>query len=335
MKTISIIIPVYDEELNIRKAYNRVTETMKSLADRYDYEIIFTDNHSTDQTFAIIRELAKTDPRVRGVRFSRNFGYQRSIFTGYLVSRGDAVIQLDCDLEDPPELIAEFLDKWEEGYQVVYGVRLSRKEGALTSLTRKVFYRMIDAMSEDDLPHDAGDFRLLDRCIVNELGRYYDCNPYIRWAVASMGFNQLGIPYDRDRRNAGRSKFNFRAKLRLAMDGILNHSTVPLKLASVVGFLSFAAAIIMAVVYMVGHFMFAATWPPGFATLTLLLLASIGLNAMFLGILGEYVARIFHQVKKRPLTIVEETVNLEKTPHLSASQGISGAVDVDSPSKPM
>jgi len=311
MKTISIVIPVYNEEENIRTAYRRVAAVMEGLAGRYDYEIIFTDNHSTDRTFEIVRELSETDHRVRGVRFSRNFGYQRSILTGYLMSSGDAVVQVDCDMEDPPEMITQFVEKWEQGYLVVYGVRASRKESRGRALMRKVFYRLIDAMSEDDLPHDAGDFRLVDRRIVHELGKYYDCSPYIRGAVASMGFEQIGISYDRDRRQAGRSKFNFFANLRLAADGILNHSVVPLRVASFVGFLSFMATIVMALVYLLGKLYFGASWPPGFTTLTLLLLASISLNAMFLGVLGEYIGKIFHQVKRRQMTIIERTINID------------------------
>ncbi len=316
MKTISIVIPVYDEELNVRHAYERVKAVMANCADRYNYEIVFTDNHSTDQTFEIITELAREDPRVRGVRFSRNFGYQRSILTGYLMSTGAAVVQLDCDMEDPPEMIADFLAKWEQGYLVVYGVRSSRCEGKASAATRKIFYRVIDALSEDDLPHDAGDFRLVDRRIVNELGRYYDCNPYIRGAVASLGFNQVGISYDRQRRLAGRSKFSFWSNVRLAMDGILNHSTVPLRIASMVGLLGFCGAFVLALVYLCGWGFLGTSWPPGFTTITLLLLINISFNAMFVGILGEYIGRIFRQVKQRPMTIIERTVNMDAAaPH--------------------
>ncbi|MCJ7543635.1 MAG: glycosyltransferase family 2 protein [Phycisphaerae bacterium] len=310
-KKISIVIPVYNEEPNVHRTYERVKAVMAGLADRYDHELVFTDNHSTDRTFEIIVELARNDACVRGIRFSRNFGYQRSILTGYLMSTGDAAVQLDCDLEDPPEMIPDFVAKWEQGYRVVYGVRSSRQEGKVTAATRRLFYRLIDALSEDDLPHDAGDFRLLDRRIVNELGRYYDCSPYIRGAVASMGFDQVGISYHRQRRQAGRSKFNFRASLHLAMDGILNHSTVPLRIASISGLVGFFASLVLAFVYLFGRLFFGASWPPGFATLTLLLLISISFNAMLLGILGEYIGRIFQQVKNRPNTIIEQTVNVD------------------------
>lgn len=310
MKQISIVIPVYNEEDNVRGAHERVTAAMAGLADRYSYEILFTDNHSTDRTFEIIDELAQADPRVRCVRFSTNFGYQRSILTGYLMARGDAVVQLDADMQDPPEIIPAFLEKWEEGYAVVYGVRTKRQESVATTLIRKAFYRLINALSDDQLPVDAGDFRLVDRRIIEELRKYHDASPYIRGSIAAMGFRQIGIPYDRDRRTAGQSKFNFRACLSLAVDGILNHSVIPLRIASLVGFVTFLVAGLGAVVYLVGKLVFRAPWPMGFATTVLLLLFGIGLTAFFFGILGEYVGRIYLQVKQRPLTIVERTINM-------------------------
>lgn len=313
MKTISVVIPVFNEEENVLAAHKRVTAVFTSLEGRYDYEILFTDNHSTDRTFSIIEQLTIEDKRTCVVRFSRNFGYQRSILTGYLMAKGDAVVQLDVDLEDPPEMIPTFIEKWENGYQVVYGVRLTRQESWLLSSARKFFYRLIDSLSEDELPRDAGDFRMVDRRIVDELRKLYDFSPYLRGNIAAMGFRQIGVPYHRHARTAGASKFNLRSNLKLALDGILNHSIIPLRFATLVGLISVFIAILLGITYFVARIAFGATWPAGFTTIVLLLLVGIGLHSLFLGIIGEYVGRIFRQGKHHPITIIEKTLNVEES----------------------
>jgi polyisoprenyl-phosphate glycosyltransferase len=308
-RLISIVVPVFNEQENVGPLYNTVVPVMASLAPGYDYEILFTDNHSTDGTFSALERLARQDPRVRVVRFSRNFGFQKSIFTGYLYAGGDAAIQLDCDLQDPPSLIPEFIRRWEEGYQVVYGIRSDRREGLWMTALRKLFYRLIDLLSEDRLPRDAGDFRLLDRCVLDELKKFEDYQPYLRGTIATLGFNQIGIPYERAERLRGKSKFSFRELMGLALDGILNHSTVPLRIAAYLGFAVSFLTFLGTVGYLVGRLLFGKEWPPGFATLAILILASLSLNALFLGIIGEYLGRIYRQVKKRPLTIIERQIN--------------------------
>src|SRR5688572_15513856 len=170
-RLLSIVVPVYNEEGNVERCARAVAAALDPLSDRYDYELIFTDNHSTDGTFAKLREIATADPRVRVFRFARNHGFQKSIYTGYLLASGDAAIQLDCDLQDPPELIPEFVAKWEQGYRVVYGVRRRRREAIWITAARKLFYRLIHWVSDDELPKDAGDFRLVDRCILDVLSQ--------------------------------------------------------------------------------------------------------------------------------------------------------------------
>ncbi|MBQ4899949.1 glycosyltransferase family 2 protein [Paenibacillus sp. Marseille-P2973] len=308
-KLISFVVPVFNEEENIIPMYHALIELMESLSSKYDYEIVITDNHSTDRTFEILKEIALVDNRVKVLRFSRNFGYQRSIYTGYINSNGDMAIQIDCDLQDPIDLVPEFLKEWESGYKVVYGVRVSRKEGWWINSVRKIFYRMIDSLSEDHLPRDAGDFRLIDRQIIEQLKQMNDAAPYLRGSIASMGFNQKGIPYNRHERTRGESKFSYKDLFRLAFDGILNHSTAPLRLASYTGLTISVITFVGLFVYLIGKLLFGANWPAGFATTTILILLSLSLNALFLGIIGEYLGRIYHQVKKKPITIIESELN--------------------------
>ena len=304
-KLVSIIVPVLNEEGNVERLYEAVTQVMVDLEVRYDYELIFTDNHSSDSTFAKIEQLAAKDPRVSGFRFSKNFGFQRSILTGYMKTSGDAVIQIDADLQDPPELIPEFIEKWEEGYDVVYGVRRSRQEGWLIALARRTFYKLIDLLSEDDLPRDAGDFRLVSRRIVELLGEVDDYHPYLRGLIASLGFEQLGIPYDRARRTSGESKFSIPRLIGLAVDGILVHSVIPLRIATFVGLAMSLVMMLGILGYGLSRLVFGVDWPAGFATTTVLLLLGITLNGLFLGIIGEYLGRLYQQAKKRPITIIE------------------------------
>jgi dolichol-phosphate mannosyltransferase len=306
---ISVCVPVFNEEQNIEPLYETVMSVMATVAHRYDVELVFTDNHSTDRTFSVIAELAKRDPRVRGLRFSRNFGFQRSIFTAYMNARGKAAVQIDCDLQDPPALILEFLRKWEEGYHVVYGVRRSREEGWWINSVRRLFYRLINLLSEDDLPLDAGDFRLVDRSVLDELRKTDDYQPYLRGTIAALGFEQVGIPYDRASRQRGESKFSFAEMLGLALDGILNHSVVPLRLSTYLGLGISVGTLLGTLAYLIGRIFLGKDWPPGFATLIIAVLLSLSLNAMFLGIIGEYLGRIYRQIKRRPLTIVEQEID--------------------------
>lgn len=305
---LSIVVPVFNEEVNIQPLYDRVCSVMASLADRYDFEIVFTDNHSSDGTLHAIRDLATHDARVRAARFSRNFGYQKSIWTGYRLARGDAAIQLDADLQDPPELIPEFVRAWESGHKVVYGVRATRQESGLMPAARKIFYRLVTMLSEEDIPVDAGDFRLIDRVVIDQLANLKDAQPYLRGSIAAMGFSQVGIPYDRLARERGESKFRWRDLSALAIDGILSHSTVPLRLATYLGLIVSVVTVIALVVVVVGKFAFGQEWPAGIATIWVLILLSISLNALFLGIIGEYVGRIYKQVKAPAMVVVEETV---------------------------
>ncbi|WP_157218516.1 glycosyltransferase family 2 protein [Flavisphingomonas formosensis] len=305
---VSIVVPAYNEEATVQRCYATIVDVFTGLPD-YECEIIFTDNHSTDRTFSILRTIAAADPRVRVIRFSRNYGYQRSVLVGYQSATGACAIQLDCDLQDPPELIPQMLARWREGHQVVYGIRRSLRDSWATALARRGFYRFINALSDDDLPIDAGEFRLVDARILQELKLVQDTTPYIRGLISALGFSQVGIEYDRGERIAGMSKFSLRPMIALAVDGLLNHSLVPLRIASAVGLLVGSITFLLIFVYLLWRLTFGAAWPAGFATTTILMLMSITLNALFLGIIGEYLGRVFIQSKQRPTPVVEAILN--------------------------
>lgn len=307
-KLISIVIPAHNEESNVERTFARVLEQTDPLAERYDFEFVFIEDRSTDTTFAKLRVLAEQDKRLRVYRFSRNYGVQRSVHTGFVLARGDAAILLDCDLQDPPELIPQFLEQWELGYQVVYGVRRTRQEGWLINTSRHIFYWLINKLSPDELPVDAGDCRLIDRCVIKELGKIRDTNIYVRGRIASMGFEQIGVPYDRHARTHGKSSFTVFSLMGVALDGIISHSVIPLRLATFLGAAMVFAAFAGIVFFVIGRFAFGADWPVGFATLVVLLLMSMGLNSLFLGIIGEYLARMYSQLKILPEPIIETCI---------------------------
>lgn len=306
-KIVSVLVPAFNEEANVERCYAAIVEVFERLPG-YDCEIVFTDNHSSDRTFELLRGIASHDPRVRVIRFSRNIGYQRSLLAAYKAAAGDCSVQIDCDLQDPPSLIPQMLGLWREGNEVVYGIRRSLPDPWHVALMRRGFYHLVNALSEDDLPPNAGEFRLVDRRLLDELRQVDDTSPYLRGLISAMGFRQVGFAYDRQDRIAGTSKFPFRQMVLLGLDAVLNHSLLPLRLASWTSLLvGFATTVILAV-YIFGALVLGQDWPRGFATTTILLLFAIALNALFMGILGEYVGRIFMQSKRRPGTIVEEMV---------------------------
>jgi dolichol-phosphate mannosyltransferase len=308
-KLISVIIPVFNEENNIDRAYQEVCRIFDAMA-RYDLEIIFTDNHSIDRTPAVLEALANKDARVKVIRFARNFGFQKSVLTGYRMAAGDAAFQLDCDLQDPPALFPSFLALWEQGHDVIVGVRRSRKESKIIENSRKLFYRLMIRFSDDNLIPDAGDFRLVDRSILNQLRTIHEAHPYTRGLISSLAARQTGIPYDRARREFDNSKFPVRRLFGLAMDGILAHSLLPLRLATYFGFVMSAVLFLLSVFYIVARLIGGSEWPSGFATVAALVAMGISLNAIFLGIMGEYIGRIYNQIRQRPITVIEATFNL-------------------------
>jgi glycosyltransferase involved in cell wall biosynthesis len=305
---ITISIPVLNEEGNVDGLIERLQAVSAENPD-YDFEFLVTDNASSDNTFAKLAEKAVTEPRLRVLRFSRNFGFQRSILVNLLNARGEAAIQLDADLQDPPELITGFLAKWREGYKVVYGIRRRRKESPLLNFARKLHYRLVNHLSDIDIPLDAGDFRLIDRAVLEQLRTYEDRTPYLRGIIASIGFAQIGIPYDRSERIAGRSKFNFFSLISLSIDGICSQSTKPLQYITLFGFVVSILTAVLVVLYLLFFLIGNTDQTRGFTTLVLLMLVSICLNAAFIGLLGEYIGRIFTTVRRGPTAVIADRID--------------------------
>jgi polyisoprenyl-phosphate glycosyltransferase len=314
-KCISIVVPVFNEEENIEPLLERLDAIARHIQGEFNMqvEVIINDNHSTDRSFDMLRACAERhDPLafdLRLFRFARNIGFQKSILVGYCKARGDVVAQIDADLQDPPELILDFMRKWQEGYKVVYGVRRSRDEGAVMQMLRRQFYRLIDRVSPDDLPLDSGDFRLIDRSIVDVICKLRDHDPYLRGFVATLGLKQIGIPYDRKARQRGASKFGLSELAKLAIDGITNHSAFPLRLASYIGLAGVLVATALILYYFCVWLFFAGELPLGFLTQTLLQLGSLAALSFLIAIQGLYINRIYNQVKERPLAIIEHSVH--------------------------
>ncbi|MEJ8847065.1 glycosyltransferase family 2 protein [Variovorax rhizosphaerae] len=307
---VSISIPVLNEAGNIRILYGRLTALADRMADRCDLEFVFTDNHSDDETWSLLSEIAAGDPRVRAIRFSRNFGFQSSILANYLHTRGDAVMQIDADLQDPPEMLEQFFALWRQGNHVVYGIRRKRPEGMLLNLIRKCGYWVIDKVSEHPIPRDVGDFRLVDRAVINAIAKLRTANPYLRGMIAGLGFNQTGIAYDRDARTMGESKFNVSRLTQLGLTAVFNHSTVPLRMSSFLGIVILLGSLVGALYYVALRVM-RPDLPPGFVSIQLMILFGIGLNAFLLGIIGEYILRIYRILRSEPIAIVEQSLNLQ------------------------
>jgi dolichol-phosphate mannosyltransferase len=309
MPLVSITIPVLNEEDNLESLYARLTLLGAQLEGEVELEFVFSDNHSSDKTWERLEKLSARDGRVRAIRFSKNVGFQRSILANFLHTRGDAVMQVDADLQDPPELLVDFLAKWREGYHVVYGIRRKRKEGVLINAFRSFGYWLIDKVSEHPIPRDVGDFRLVDRKVINALCAMKASHPYLRGMIAGLGFNQTGIEYSRDARVAGKSKFGVSRLISLGLTAVFNHSVVPLRLATFAGVSALAASALGAAYYLFLRLTFPEL-PQGLASIHILVLFGIGLNSLLLGIIGEYILRIYLILRAEPIAIVERSVNI-------------------------
>ena len=316
LSLLSVVAPVLDEEDCVRALHARTAEALRDVP----FELIVVDDGSTDATPQLLAELAREDPRLRVITLARSFGHQAALTAGLDHARGDAVVMIDGDLQDPPELIPRMLDHWRAGSDVVYAVREAREEESpFKRATARLFYRAVARLSQTDLQQNAGDFRLLDRAAVDAVRAMRERNRYLRGMTVWVGFTQTALPYRREGRIAGTTKFSVRRMLRFAVDAVASFSHVPLQLATVVGFV-FAALAFLAMPVAVGM-RIAGEFVPGIATVVLAVLLLGGIQLMAIGIIGEYVGRIYDEVKQRPLYVVRSTVNVpvdEPVEHLQA-----------------
>lgn len=304
--TISIIAPVYNEEPVLPELYRRVSAIMDELGE--PWELVLVDDGSRDRSAAIIAELHAADPRVRGISFSRNFGFQEAVTAGLDYAQGDAVILTDADLQDPPEVIPEMIAKWREGYDVVYGVRESREgETWFKLVTAKLFYRIIHRITSVNIPLDTGDFRLMDRRVVNALCQMRERNRFLRGMVPWVGYRQTGVYFNRAPRFAGEAKYSsFRRMFKFAMNAVTSFSYLPLQIATYLGFVM-AAISGLAIVIVILLRLYAPHELTGQATTLVAVLFLGGVQLISLGIIGEYLGRIYDEVKGRPLYLVNKT----------------------------
>ncbi|GFO73742.1 polyisoprenyl-phosphate glycosyltransferase [Bathymodiolus japonicus methanotrophic gill symbiont] len=302
---LSLVIPCYNEEQVIAETVSRLNNFCAELTD-LEVELIFIDDGSQDNTLAILRDHAAQDPRIKVICFARNFGHQIAVTAGMDAAKGDAVVLIDADLQDPPEVIHQMIAKWREGYDVVYGTRTARKgESIFKRSSARGFYRLLNKLSDVPIPLDTGDFRLMTQPIVDSLKAMPERDRFVRGMVSWVGFKQIAIPYQRAERFAGKSKYPLRKMLRFATDGILSFSTKPLQMSIALGML--AAFIAMGgIVYAIAMRIFTDIWVEGWTALMIAILFLGGVQLICVGILGEYIGRIYNEVKQRPLYIVEE-----------------------------
>ncbi|MCU6710434.1 glycosyltransferase family 2 protein [Paenibacillus sp. J5C_2022] len=302
--TYSIIVPMYNEEAVIEHTYERLKEVMGRTGE--SYELLFVNDGSKDRTVELVRMICEFDLHVRLIDFSRNFGHQIAITAGMDHAQGEAIVIIDADLQDPPEVILDMIAKWKEGYEVVYGQRLKRKgETVFKKLTAMAFYRLLRSMTTVDIPIDTGDFRLIDRKVCDVLRGLKEKNRFVRGLISWIGFRQTSVEYVREERFAGETKYPLRKMLRFAMDGITSFSYKPLRIAAYLGFmLSLGSFIYLLIV--VFQRLFTETTEAGWASLMALSLLFNGIILILLGVMGEYIGRIYDESKGRPLYIVRD-----------------------------
>lgn len=304
---ISIVTPAYRCSESLKELHRRLVLELEKITDKF--EIIMVNDGSPDNDWGIICEIAEIDKRVKGINLSRNFGHQIAVTAGMDMAEGDVIVIMDADLQDPPEVVAEMVEKYKEGYHVVYAVRKERRnETFFKKTTAKLFYRLLRKMSDVKIPVDTGDFRLISKDVNNVLKKMKENNRYIRGLVSWAGFPQIGIEYVREGRYAGTTQYTLRKLMKFSIDGLTSFSTKPLEMATFMGFTMSTIAFIYAVYVLVARVLFGADIPAGWATLTILVLLVGGIQMIMLGVVGEYIGRIYDEAKGRPLYIIKEVI---------------------------
>ncbi|MBX3311642.1 MAG: glycosyltransferase family 2 protein [Microbacteriaceae bacterium] len=307
MRIIDIVVPVHNESGNIRILFDRLEKTIQSNSDIV-FKYIFVNDGSKDNSLVELVELSQENSRVTVIDLSRNFGHQIAVTAGLDATEGDAVIVMDADLQDPPEVTLDLIQAWENGADVAYAQRRSRKDGFLKKATAKIFYRFLQMLSDVPIPKDTGDFRLLDKKVVKELNGMREHSRYIRGMVAYVGFNQVAVAFDRDERLYGKSNYPLTKMLKLATDGILSFSNAPLRLISNLGYLFSTLALAGIIYALVSKLIVPTTVVEGWTFMVIAVLGVGGIQLIMLGVLGSYIGRIYTEVQARPLYVINRII---------------------------
>ena len=307
-KLISLMSPCFNEEDNIDELYRRVTAVMEQFP-QYDFEYLLIDNASTDGTVEKLRAIAARDPRVKVIVNTRNFGHIRSPYWAFLQTRGDVTIAFASDLQDPPEIIPQFIAAWEEGYKIVMAVKPVSRTNPLIHWLRRAYYGVLDSIAEVQIVKDATGFGLYDRVVLDHLREIHDPYPYFRGLVCELGYPIKTIPFEQPRRQRGISKNNFYTLYDMAMLGVVSHSVVPIRLASMFGFVTGALSVLIALVFLISKLILWDRFPMGIAPIVIGMFFMFGVVLMFIGMLGEYIASIHTYVRNRPIVVERERIN--------------------------
>lgn len=311
MKKISIIIPMYFEEKTVNEAYKRTKKVFEELK-QYSYEIVCIDDGSKDKTLQLIENIASKDKNVKVISFSRNFGHQAAITAGLKVVTGDAAVIMDCDMQDPPELIPEMIKLWENGNDVIYAKRKIRKgENKFKLYTAKMFYRLLNKISEIKIPEDTGDFRLADRKVIDVINELPEHNKYLRGLFTWVGFKQVPLEYERQERFAGKTKYSLTKMVKLASDGITSFSKKPLKILGIFGIFAIIASILLFIYAIISYVFKLNSLMPGWTSIMITITFFGGLQLISVWLISEYIGKIFDESKNRPEYIIAKKINLD------------------------
>ena len=312
MPKISVIIPMYYEEEVAEECYKRVKNMLSSLKD-YEHEIIFVNDGSKDKTLEILENIAERDKQVKVLSFSRNFGHQCAVTAGLKYVTGDAIVIIDADLQDPPELIPEMIKLWEQGNEVIYAKRKTREgESKFKLLTAKMFYKILNGLSDVEIPADTGDFRLVDKKVVEVINSMPEHNKFLRGLFSWVGFKQQPFEYERKERFAGKTKYPLKKMLKLASDGIISFSTKPLKIVGGLGIITIFISILLLLYSVISYIFNLNQLTPGWTSIMIAITLFSGVQLLSIWIISEYLARIYDESKKRPQYIISKTINIEK-----------------------
>ncbi len=307
MSKISIIVPVYNSATILNNLLNEI-ETVKQ-ANNWDLELLLIDDGSKDGSFEKILELSNKYKYIRGIKLSRNFGHQLAVKTGLMHTTGEYIAIIDDDLQDPPSLLPSFFEYLDKGYDVAYGIRKKRKESAIKKFSYAAFYRLLNRLSDTKIPLDSGDFCVMKKRVVDSMIQLNEKNPFLRGIRAWVGFNQIGVEYERAARFDGQSGYTLRKLMKIAMDGIFSFSSVPIRIITILGVIGLSFSVVYSLMVIYGA-IFNEIPVKGFATITIIILFFSSIILICLGIIGEYIVRIYDEVRNRPYTIIEKTVNL-------------------------